>query len=134
MPHLSKPWTKFVWLDTSIEVMKDNARTETLPYTDLDLSDYVTERTKIVILMLALEAFTIGTGYTSKLIVRKKGSTGTANPSLTIGKLDTPTMAIYYETVLCGVDDDKFIEYCISVGTGWQIDIAWIYLLGYIEG
>ncbi|MBA7552459.1 hypothetical protein ES705_45020 [subsurface metagenome] len=124
--------TKFVWKDASQTAMTDLNRTESLPFTALDLTVFTSPNAKFAILNLRIRADTVGSGTNSGVWVRKHGTTPANCPRLLLDRLGTVQILYHYAQVIIGLDSAQAIDYLISVGTDWQVDTR-IEVLGYIE-
>lgn len=122
--------SKAVWKET-VTVLTDSNRTESLDWTDLDLTAFTSSGAEFAMLLLRVSADTVGTGSYSYLQVRKNGSSSAYVPALRVA-LEVTEGVYYFEFVIVGLDSDQVLEYKISVGTDWQIDSR-IDLVGYIE-
>lgn len=124
--------TKVTWKDASANALADMNRTETLEWTDLDLTAHTSSDAKLAILLLRLRADVLGLDD-CLLKLRKNGTAPAANSYLALDAAGTTVLVFHHQHAIIGLDTSQVIEYSIQLGPGgWQIDTI-IDVLGYIE-
>lgn len=125
---------KIVWLDNSVQVMTDNNRTSSLPFTDLDLTASTSSDAKLVILlmMMHIDSISSGSGNYVDFRVRKNGTTPSRSPTVFDDGISVAAGSYRRYEVFCAVDPDEVIEYEIGIIGTVQVDTE-IQVLGYIK-
>ncbi len=124
--------SKVIWKDASETALADLNRTETVDWTDLDLTAYTSSDAKFAILGLRLRADILGTSDT-ELRLRKKGTAPAAQQRLGLDAAGTTAGVFHRKQLIIGLDSGQVIEYTIVLGPGgWQVDSI-VDVLGYIE-
>jgi len=113
---------KIVLAPTAIRALRVAASNPLNTWTDLDLSSYVTEKTKFIILDLHFRDVVAN----AKLKVRKNGTNSEGDSN--VWAQGTSSWSINSVIVPC--DDSQIIEWLCSVANATEIIIA---VAGYIE-
>jgi len=122
--------SQVIWKDASTSPLVDTDRTETIDWTDLDLTAHTSVDAKVAIIKLAIKLTSYTSGYVY-IGVRKKGTTPTYFPMIygcNLPEADKTCMNV----VLCGMDAGQVIEYKIVL-SGTATLTSYIQVLGYIE-
>lgn len=124
---------KVYWINSPVLSVSDLNRMSTLDWTELDLSDKVSEGAEFVFLQVRVKADTVGTGTHICVAVKKNGTEPQYYPEKILDKAGTTAGVWKFKDCVVGVDEDKKLEYRIYITTGWQLDTQ-LLVLGYIEG
>lgn len=120
------------WVDAAPNALNLNNQVATIAFTDLDLTAHVTADTIMVMLQLVLRVDVIGAGNQTSLGVRPNGLAPANYPQLNLDKAGVTAASIFTTFCIVGCDAGEVIEYTLTLGAGWTVDL-WINVLGYIE-
>ena len=130
-PKIEEVEMKLVLLDEEIVIAEHNNTGVSVPWTDIDLTAHVSAAATIAYLQVMIACNTKDVAGVLDIHVRKKGSTITKPvmeyfPKVTVGFRND-------NSIMCGLDDDKKLEYKVTIPGGLDEVWAHIYLLGYME-
>ena len=121
------------WKDSSESVLTLANATSDVNWTDIDLTSTTSSNAKAAYLLLILSANSKGAaGTAAKLELRKNGTTPTEVPTHVIYSDGIATGVIYTEMAIIGTDTAQVIEYSLTLGSGWNVNVE-IHVLGYWE-
>jgi hypothetical protein len=122
----------FKWKDTPEQALSLADQAASVTWADLDLTATTSANAKMALIQLVMDADVIGGGTSSKLEVRKNGTTPTYTPSIFLDVAGCTVDVPIITQQIIGLDSGQVMEYQFTCGAGWTCDL-WINVLGYWE-